>query len=227
MDGLSFVRKISDMLHVKSYYQNMLTLSIRSAAQYQTFLKKENHPESSQASAEKNAVYAREKFKKLFAKNAPAAEKVVLDKTDVCGFSTFVINLDRRPDRLQQFLERKAATLTTMTVNRFSAIDGQVLSSHMSAKQLKHLFRNNDFGSNIGAMGCALSHLTLWKQLLNDNEHDTYLILEDDVQFLDNFSNEKWLDMYYELNLNHSDWDSCLLGYTFFPWLLRRLQAKV
>ena len=35
-----------------------------------------------------------------------------------------------------------------------------------------------------------MSHYNLWKQLLNDNENEYYVILEDDITFCDNFKSK-------------------------------------
>jgi len=35
-----------------------------------------------------------------------------------------------------------------------------------------------------GELGCAWSHLNIYKNLLNDNEYDNYLVIEDDVVLL-------------------------------------------
>ncbi len=39
-----------------------------------------------------------------------------------------------------------------------------------------------------GAVGCYMSHVILWQQLLEDPENNAYIIFEDDVSFADNCS---------------------------------------
>ena len=40
-------------------------------------------------------------------------------------------------------------------------------------------------------MGCALSHINIWLKLLREQENiNSYLVLEDDVRFNDNWKNE-------------------------------------
>ena len=59
------------------------------------------------------------------------------------------------------------------------AVDGSLLKP---TEELAELFRGNDFGSRRGFVGCALTHMNLWKRLMDDKEHDFYLIIEDDVE---------------------------------------------
>ena len=49
----------------------------------------------------------------------------------------------------------------------------------------------NDFGSRRGIVGCALSHYTLWKQLVADTTNEYYTIFEDDITLVDGFK-DKW-----------------------------------
>jgi len=91
----------------------------------------------------------------------------------------YVINLDRRPDRLESFLKN-----APINFKRFSAIDGKKLKP---SRQLQKLFENNDYNMRKGMVGCALSHIKLWIQLLNSDK-DAYLIVEDDIEFLPEFT---------------------------------------
>ena len=63
-------------------------------------------------------------------------------------------------------------------------IDGKELKP---TNELKKLFDGNDFGSNVGAIGCALSHYNLWKQLVEDSTNEYYLIIEDDLSLFSHF----------------------------------------
>ena len=91
----------------------------------------------------------------------------------------YVINLDRRADRLKRLwdtspeLERR--------VERWPAIDGRTLTL---TPALRRLLRSNDFFWKKAVSGCALSHLGLWWKLANETpDISNYLILEDDVKF--------------------------------------------
>jgi alpha(1,3/1,4) fucosyltransferase len=90
----------------------------------------------------------------------------------------YVINLQRRNDRLDSFKEAHPYMKDKTYV--WSATDGQHLKL---TPDIVHCFRNNDFKWKKAVMGCALSHLGLWEKLANDPIAKTYLIMEDDVRF--------------------------------------------
>uniref|UniRef100_A0A6C0BLN4 Glycosyl transferase family 25 domain-containing protein n=1 Tax=viral metagenome TaxID=1070528 RepID=A0A6C0BLN4_9ZZZZ len=206
VDGLAWVDKVVDILHVTSYYADMDILSIRSASYFRRRLL--DQPARLQE-LDGNAAFARRRFREDYERAATMQEKM-----QVCGFTAHVINLARRPDRLKTFRQRMDPHLE---VQRFPAVDGASLKRN---KRLEHLFRDNDFGFSRGVLGAALSHLELWKELLAGDSHngvDTYLIFEDDVQLRDPFTNGQWLDMYYKLNTEHPDWDTCFLAFTPTP----------
>jgi GR25 family glycosyltransferase involved in LPS biosynthesis len=76
----------------------------------------------------------------------------------------YVINLERRKDRWEKCLKTFASSADekNSSVTRFNAVDGRNLKS---TPELLHLFRDNDFEYRQGVVGCALSHMNLWKQL--------------------------------------------------------------
>jgi GR25 family glycosyltransferase involved in LPS biosynthesis len=90
------------------------------------------------------------------------------------------INLERRPDRKQNFLKQN------VPAEFYPAVDGKKL---VLTDEIKTLFEGNDFGWRRGVIGCALSHFYLWKQLLEDPKYDYYAIVEDDTVFIPNFLN--------------------------------------
>jgi GR25 family glycosyltransferase involved in LPS biosynthesis len=53
------------------------------------------------------------------------------------------------------------------------------------------LFESNEFGWKKGVMGCALSHLDLWKRIVQDGQDGFYLVLEDDVRFKPDWWNQQ------------------------------------
>jgi len=122
----------------------------------------------------------------------------------------FVINLDRRTDRWSSFLEKTLSI--PLVFNRFSAIDGREL---VPTRQLFSLFDTNDYKFRKGMVGCALTHLQLIIQLVNDPEYDMYLIVEDDVDFSPDFY-KKYSKLYQELSAT-DDWGLMYLGHTAYP----------
>lgn len=96
-----------------------------------------------------------------------------------------IINLERRTDRKNAVIEKlKKTNLNLQDYEFIKAIDGLKLTKQSDDL---YLFKKNDFGNRRGFIGCALSHYYLWKQLLNDNKNDFYLIMEDDFTLCDNF----------------------------------------
>jgi GR25 family glycosyltransferase involved in LPS biosynthesis len=90
----------------------------------------------------------------------------------------FVINLDRRQDRLEKFF--KTHPQLEGRVNRCAAVDGKTLKL---TPELAKLFGPNDFFWKKAVMGCALSHLSLWTKLAYEHpDIHNYLIFEDDAK---------------------------------------------
>jgi len=111
----------------------------------------------------------------------------------ISDFKWFVINLDRRPDRLKEFRERFDRLMLPL-IERFAAVDG-------SAEEVP-----KEWGSrNAGGWGCLQSHWQLIRQAY-DAGVEYLMVLEDDAEPLlppDKFAEElqKTLD---ELP---SDWE--------------------
>jgi GR25 family glycosyltransferase involved in LPS biosynthesis len=120
-------------------------------------------------------------------------------------FKTFVINLDRRPDRYEKF--KNQIEIKDLKYERFSAVDGENLKPNC---QLQHIFENNDYNMRKGMVGCAMSHLKLCIQLLKDDTSDTYCILEDDLDFVPDFMEK--VDLCLK-QLKNKDWDMLYLGH--------------
>lgn len=90
----------------------------------------------------------------------------------------WVINLDRRKDRLDSF--KKKNPLLADRLLRLPAFEGKNLKL---TPALARLFAPHDFNWKKPVMGCALSHLALWMQLINEKpDINSYLILEDDAR---------------------------------------------
>ena len=82
----------------------------------------------------------------------------------------YLINLDRRPDRL----EAATAELNKAGIEfkRWPAVDGSSL--------------NESFQSGPGALGCKLSHVAVLKDAL-EHGYDEITVYEDDVCFVPDF----------------------------------------
>jgi GR25 family glycosyltransferase involved in LPS biosynthesis len=123
---------------------------------------------------------------------------------------TWVINLDRRPDRFTEFQRRmEEKTISFSNLERFSAIDGKALVDRIPVfldefllHYLKTMLLNQIWTPNWentegkesawteGEIGCLLSHYSIYMKIQHDESlHDDEfcLVLEDDV-----FPNQDW-----------------------------------
>jgi len=113
-----------------------------------------------------------------------------------------VINLKRRPDRKNNMIEK----LQNVSINEndyeiIEAVDGKELQPTL---YLKNFF--NIEGYRKGVIGCALSHIHLWERLVNDDKNDYYVILEDDVIFVDNFKEklERSIELFLQNKIEYT-----------------------
>ncbi|AYV82027.1 MAG: glycosyltransferase family 25 [Homavirus sp.] len=116
------------------------------------------------------------------------------------------INLDRRPDR--KTIIEEELNKYSLQYERFAAIDGTKL---IMTDEVKKMFANNNFSWRRSIVGCALSHINLWKELLYDISADYYMIVEDDISLNTNFPTHyvKLLQI-----LENRSVDLILMGYT-------------
>lgn len=85
-----------------------------------------------------------------------------------------VLNLDRRPDRLERFLGETRRV--TAVIERVAATDG--LAGITPAEEA--LFRVGDYKMRAGIVGCARSHMRLWEELVASASCPCMAIFEDD-----------------------------------------------
>jgi GR25 family glycosyltransferase involved in LPS biosynthesis len=106
---------------------------------------------------------------------------------DIRVHPTYVINLDRRPDRWQIFQSQPMLTQFKQ-LQRFSAVDGKTLSLYDDSRISLHTrhnihknYRRSDYEINTaGAIGASFSHITLWENFLKgDSEY--LVVFEDDT----------------------------------------------
>lgn len=92
----------------------------------------------------------------------------------------YVINLDRRPERYEDF--KKRLPFDNNLVKRVSAVDG-----------LTNIIPKNLIIRNKFAYACRLSHLKIMKEIVNNEnikDEDFAFILEDDAFYVDDFNNK-------------------------------------
>lgn len=95
-------------------------------------------------------------------------------------YKSFIINLSRRTDRLEKLSEIHDRL---PIFERSEACDGLKI---VPTPRLKALCKQNDYSSRSGVIGCALSHLKIMVQLIQDSV-DGYVIFEDDIFIPDDF----------------------------------------
>ena len=119
----------------------------------------------------------------------------------------YLINLDRRVDRLNAF-----DTISPIKYTRFSGIDGNLLKPN---KQLQKIFEGNNYNMRAGLVGCAMSHIKLFIDLINSGDDtESFLIMEDDVTFVPNFTEKI---EHVITKLKDLDWDFIYLGHHLYP----------
>lgn len=133
----------------------------------------------------------------------------------------YYINLDKRKDRDKNVKQQLAKYNLSRHTKRISAVDGSLINMNninydIITEKGKHDITTTDHKNKIqgitltkGALGCALSHRSIWNDIINNNVSEA-LILEDDITLVDDFINK--------LNTIQSDantynYDVLFLGY--------------
>ena len=99
-----------------------------------------------------------------------------------------IINLKHRKDRKEIMTKKlESLSLTNKSYQFVEAINGYELEP---SQELYNIFKGLDVGYKKGVIGCALTHIRLWEQLLKDPNNDYYLILEDDCIFRQDFKKQ-------------------------------------
>lgn len=131
---------------------------------------------------------------------------------------TFLINLERRTDRLQRFLKGyNSSDLKGNNITKFHAVDGSRVNmrtvpiTDIAALELKQLettgFRYKHYQLTKGAIGCYLSHVRVWKRIMQSNQ-ERALIFEDDASIPPNCG----LQMKKAMQHIPDDWDIIVFG---------------
>jgi glycosyl transferase family 25 len=117
-------------------------------------------------------------------------------------YKVLVINLARSPQRLKAIKEQLDAI--NVSFERVDAIDGKNLSDDEmeSVSPAGIVSRSYHRQLSKAEVACSLSHKKAWQRILDDGI-DFAIVLEDDVELLDNFTDVLQLLS----DLPHSDWD--------------------
>jgi GR25 family glycosyltransferase involved in LPS biosynthesis len=134
----------------------------------------------------------------------------VPDNMTSLKFMIFVLNMDRRADRWAKFNEMNKENIgSKMKYVRYPAIDGKMIKS---TPQLQRIFDGNDYNMRKGMVGCAMSHIKLYTELVK-SEYDFVCVLEDDAQLTTKFD-EKFIKLITKAG---KDWDIIYLGHHSYP----------
>jgi GR25 family glycosyltransferase involved in LPS biosynthesis len=142
-----------------------------------------------------------------------------VDKPHVLeGVLAYVLNLDRRLDRWQKWLEHSRDRVADVTrYERYSAVDGKDLKLSL---QLTQLFSMCDYGWRRGMIGCALSHIKMWIDFLkSDKSH--LLVLEDDGEICNDFETK------LQKVKDQTDMDVIFLGHFYYPSYYQQYKSKI
>lgn len=99
---------------------------------------------------------------------------------------TYVINLDRSPQRLADMKQRLEPL--SLQWQRVSAVEGKLLDlSTLPELSMTSFMANHGRPVKPAEVGCYLSHLRVCRLFLEQSSHEFALILEDDVKFAPDF----------------------------------------
>jgi len=138
--------------------------------------KLEAHPEMCAKMAATPILDEEKKQKALATLSGISRRLMGLIQPKACWDKVYVVNLDSRTDRWKSLLE---AEPWLICAERISAVDGRKLSL---TPEMYQLFQHNHFKWKKSIMGCLLSHLSIWKKILQE-KGESFLIVEDDVRF--------------------------------------------
>lgn len=98
----------------------------------------------------------------------------------------YVINLDRREDRMRDFESRYKKAFGRADFERFSAVDGEASFRRGLSAGEEWLYKKlgkRERENMAGVFGCWYSHVLLWEMLAESKTDDVFIIFEDDAFF--------------------------------------------
>lgn len=130
----------------------------------------------------------------------------------------YVINLDHRTDRWNDFCSRWSDILDFSRVHRVSAVLGKDLPGFGELPWFTPRTQGRE-GTWAGAAGCTLSHRRAL-ELAKKTTSDYVLILEDDAtpsEWLTKLDTPEGTQQLTDFLESNTSWGICYLGYTFKP----------
>lgn len=142
----------------------------------------------------------------------------ILHKSENETTTVYLINLERRPDRLKLFMDAyHESGIKKKKLIKFHAIDGNTIDlktipmTQLAILEMKQLdtigFRYKHYQLTRGAIGCYLSHVKIWENIIDSGVKQA-LIFEDDA----NPPKDVYKDIKETMNNVPEDWDIVLFG---------------
>ena len=153
----------------------------------------------------KNTQFSAEKVRQEIAGLQRTRKGSALEREHAELMQIHVVNLDRSIDRFAKFKERNSHI---REIYRVSAVDGATVNKQ---QLVNDGIITDDVAYSAGALGCALSHVNLWKQAVDQNR--ILSILEDDAVCSFHFAEETAR----LLESLPADWDLIKWGSLFYP----------
>lgn len=151
---------------------------------------------------EMDNLYVNDLLKK-FVRDLPMKDTLGFDKI-------FMINLLRRPERRRRM--NACFDELGIEVDILNAVDGKALNESF-LENLKFMPEFSDpyhkRPMKLGEIGCFLSHLNIWREIVAEN-YQTTLVLEDDIRF-EPFFRQKVQNVMAEVR-KIPDWDLVYFG---------------
>ena len=106
---------------------------------------------------------------------------------DIFNIPTYVVSMKEREDRWKRFMDQPAISMLKR-LKRSNAVNGKKLDpvndSRISVRSRLNIFRNYRRShheiATMGAVGCSLSHMEIWKKFLKSGAKYCF-IMEDDA----------------------------------------------
>jgi GR25 family glycosyltransferase involved in LPS biosynthesis len=110
---------------------------------------------------------------------------IPLPREEQNNIKVYYINLDRRPDR-NEFMTKQLENQSGITPIRFKAIEG--VKHTFTVEETKLFSKSNFKGTKhyFGIAGNFLSHLELWKKMIEEGD-EYIIILQDDIALVKDF----------------------------------------
>jgi GR25 family glycosyltransferase involved in LPS biosynthesis len=140
--------------------------------------------------------------------NSPSVDLLELHTIDI---PIWVIHLDHHSDRWETLQQQNQLQSYVLPLTPFNAMDGDSLIPTLA---LESLFPRNQISMSPNEIGCLLSHIQCWINLIYQSEWNACIILEDTVTFVP--------DMKEKLNhvleqVAETDWGLIFLGHALKP----------